>query len=595
MIHQATFLLYYIIIVLCNAQDLPSSKAPNVILILCDDISFDQFSYVGGEIETKNIDSLATGENSLIFSDFHVSTSCAPTRASLLTGRYSEATGIWHTISGRSLLRDNEITIGNLFKHNQYATGFFGKWHLGDNQPFRPIDRGFDTYAMCGGGGVSQVPDFWGSSNLRPSQYLVNGNFEKLDALNGNFSTDFFTRKLMKFCTENIENDRPFFAYFAPTVAHGPVQMPPSENKINDPLIGMVKNFDRNIGRLIQLLTEKNALDNTWIVFTTDNGFANKRYTGAKLSLFEGGHRVPCFIKFPTGVLQKPGVYTGLTTHLDIFPTLVEMLNLTDPLSAEERSALPVHGVSLANSIRNETLPKRSFPVVIATTRKDRLFRPTKDYVVLKDQSDVQLQRKWRLLFNSNGKELLFDARGDPQQRSPIKASQAQNMVNEMKNDFDLWWDIVKVRASEYCHTYITRSESVTLNSMDLHSNPIWMQSDVAAGRRASGFWAVDVREAGSYIFQLRRWPVEADTALGAVNKVYPRSRPLYIARAKIRIEFLKNRFALVDFVDVDSEQLSADIVIDRLPQGKAFIQAVFLNKLGNTMTSAYYVTIVPV
>ena len=131
---------------------------PNVIFVLTDDQGYGDLGCHGNEIiKTPNLDWLH--HQSMRLTNFHVSPSCAPTRASLMTGRYNNRTGVWHTIMGRSLLREDEVTIADVLKNNGYKTGIFGKWHLGDNYPFRPQDRGFDEVLIHGGGGIGQAPD----------------------------------------------------------------------------------------------------------------------------------------------------------------------------------------------------------------------------------------------------------------------------------------------------------------------------------------------------------------------------------------------------------------------------------------------------
>ena len=135
-------------------------ERPNVLIILTDDQGYGDFSCTGNPwLKTPNIDRLY--EQSSRLTDFHVSPCCAPTRASLLTGHYTNRTGCWHTVGGRSLLSTRETTMADVFQADGYATGMFGKWHLGDNYPFRPHDRGFDEAFWHKGGGVGQLPDAW--------------------------------------------------------------------------------------------------------------------------------------------------------------------------------------------------------------------------------------------------------------------------------------------------------------------------------------------------------------------------------------------------------------------------------------------------
>jgi len=128
---------------------------PNVVLVMTDDQGYGDLGCHGNaEIKTPNLDKLHA--QSMRLTNFHVGPTCAPTRAALMTGRYANRTGVWHTVMGRSLLRKDEVTMADVFAAAGYRTGIFGKWHLGDNYPFRPQERGFDEVLIHGGGGVGQ-------------------------------------------------------------------------------------------------------------------------------------------------------------------------------------------------------------------------------------------------------------------------------------------------------------------------------------------------------------------------------------------------------------------------------------------------------
>ncbi|MFW6309021.1 MAG: sulfatase-like hydrolase/transferase, partial [bacterium] len=135
---------------------------PNIVFVLTDDQGYGDLGCTGNDIiQTPNVDEFY--EESVRLTDYHVGPTCAPTRSGLMTGHYANSTGVWHTIGGRSLLRENEWTIASALKENGYQTGIFGKWHLGDTYPYRPEYRGFDKAVVHGGGGVSQTPDYWGN------------------------------------------------------------------------------------------------------------------------------------------------------------------------------------------------------------------------------------------------------------------------------------------------------------------------------------------------------------------------------------------------------------------------------------------------
>ncbi|MCH9023586.1 MAG: sulfatase-like hydrolase/transferase, partial [Planctomycetes bacterium] len=137
-----------------------AARKPNVILVMTDDQGYGDIGCLGNsDINTPNLDHLH--KQSLRLTNFHVDPTCSPTRSALLTGRYSSRTGVWHTIMGRSLLHKDEITMADLFASSGYQTAIFGKWHLGDNYPFRPQDKGFQEVLVHGCGGVGQTPDYF--------------------------------------------------------------------------------------------------------------------------------------------------------------------------------------------------------------------------------------------------------------------------------------------------------------------------------------------------------------------------------------------------------------------------------------------------
>ncbi len=130
--------------------------------IITDDQGYGDLGHTGNPIiRTPHIDNLADESSNL--TDYHVAPTRSPARAALLTGRWTDRTGVWHTVNGRSMLRENEVTLAQMLKDAGYAAGYFGKWHLGDNYPYRPEDRGFAEVYRHGGGGVGQTPDVWDS------------------------------------------------------------------------------------------------------------------------------------------------------------------------------------------------------------------------------------------------------------------------------------------------------------------------------------------------------------------------------------------------------------------------------------------------
>ena len=319
----------FILLVFSLSEMVAGQEQPNVIIVMPDDVSHGVFTYYNPDStsRTPHIDELA--RTSVRLTDFHVSPSCSPTRASALTGRSHSVVGIWHTIAGRSLLRNDEITIADVFKHNGYATGMVGKWHLGDNYPFRPKDRGFEYVAWTKGGGAGQQPDYWGNMH-HSAHYWVNDELVEMtdedDGLEGAFLTNSMFNRAFEFMEDNQKQNKPFFLYLPTAAAHSPWPKGPGDARSGlNPKQATVENIDKNVGRLVDFLDEKALADNTILIFFTDNGSGEFMYRGGKISYYDGGTRVPSYVRWPAGGLggeEKGRDVDVLTSHMDWLPTL---------------------------------------------------------------------------------------------------------------------------------------------------------------------------------------------------------------------------------------------------------------------------------
>lgn len=314
------------LIILANAVSFAQlkNKKPNVLIILTDDqgwgdLSFNKNPY----LKTPAIDRIANEGAS--FNNFYVSPLCAPTRASLLTGRYHLRTGTVSVSKGLEIMNENETTIAELFAGNGYKTGMFGKWHNGSHYPNDPNGQGFqEFFGFCGG--------HW--SNYFNTTYQHNQSFEKA----AGYITDVLTSKAMEFIGNNYNT--PFLCYLALNAPHTPHQVPGMYfNKYKNmglsdevaAVYGMCENADDNIGRIINKLKQLKIEENTIVVFMTDNGPNGQRFNGVlrgiKGSLYEGGIKVPCFISW-AGKIKKNTHIDNLSQHIDIFPTLVDLCRL---------------------------------------------------------------------------------------------------------------------------------------------------------------------------------------------------------------------------------------------------------------------------
>ena len=475
---------------ICAAEDHPSR--PNVILILTDDQGYGDLHFHGNPIiKTPNLDRLA--QESVRLTDFHVDPTCSPTRAALMTGRYSCRTGVWHTIMGRSLLRRDEVTMAQLFRQAGYRTAIFGKWHLGDSFPYRPWDRGFEECLIHLGGGIGQGPDYWGNTYFSPT-LCHNGTWEKHEG----YCTDIFFREALKYITAH--RDEPFFVYLATNAPHAPLQVeeryaqPYREAGLPDNLArfyGMITNIDENVGRLLDALKELRLEEKTILVFMTDNGTAGNGFNagmrGKKGSMYEGGHRVPCFIRWPGRL--TPRDVPGLTAHLDLLPTLMDFCDLPLPPN------LKLDGITLRPYLETEQpIPERT--LVVQVNRVDHP-QPWAASAVLRGP--------WRLI---DGKEL-YDLRTDPGQQHHV-ASEHPEKVVELRRDYERWYADVSQRFGEYCELVLGAPEQnpVTLCSHDWHGEIVpWDQSQMQRGLKGQGFWAVEFAQPGRYRFELRDRP----------------------------------------------------------------------------------------
>ena len=485
---------------------------PNVILVITDDQGYGELGCHGNRIiKTPNIDRLY--DESIRLTNFHVGPTCAPARAGLLTGRYCNCTGVWHTILGRSLLRENEVTMADIFKANGYKTGIFGKWHLGDNYPFRPHDRGFEVALYHGGGGVGQTPDYWGNDYF-DDIYFQNGEPK---AFKG-YCTDIWFDQAMKFIEDN--KGRQFFCYLSTNAPHAPYNVADSYSEPYRDMVpeyranfyGMITNIDDNLGRLRDKLKALGIEKNTILIWMTDNGTSagcrldrygfildgyNAGMRGMKGWEYEGGHRVPFFFYWPDGAFMGCKDVNQLTAHIDVLPTLIDLCDLNAP------EKLMLHGTSLKPLLegKNENWPDR-----VIVTDSQRVEYP------IKWRKSSTMTNRWRLI---NGVEL-YDILADPEQRNDISKDHP-TVVQELRKYYEKWWELVSATFDDDCPIVIgTEYEKTSrLTSHDWHGEYCaWNQGLIRQGIKCNGYWIIKVADDGEYEVELRRWPKEEDKAV---------------------------------------------------------------------------------
>jgi arylsulfatase A-like enzyme len=469
------------------------SRKPNFILIMTDDQGYGDMSATGNPVlQTPHIDRIAA--EGMRFESFHVCPVCAPTRASLMTGRYNFRTGVVDTYKGRAMMHSDELTVAELLKDASYQTGIFGKWHLGDNYPLRPQDQGFDESLIHMGGGIGQPADPPGNTYMDP-MLRENGEFKQFKG----YCTDVFTDGLLAFIQRN--ENRPFFAYLATNAPHTPLQVPeewvdPFKGKgldeTTERIYAMVKNIDDNIGRVLAKLEELGLSDNTVVMFLTDNGPQqpgrfNADMRGRKGTVYEGGIRVPLFVRWPK-VVRAGTESKRLTAHLDIMPTLCEIAGVPLPRDREVdgRSLLPLLE-GRAGSWVDRTL----------FTQWHRGDAP------ISRESAAVLTERYKLVLKHelpNGMEL-FDLLEDPGETTDI-SEKMPHLCLELSRRYDRWLEHVSAtRGYEAPRIYVgdPNEDPTTLTRQDWRGPRTgWQEDDVL------GYWEVDVRRAGRYHIKVR-------------------------------------------------------------------------------------------
>ena len=506
-------------------------KRPNVIIIMTDDQGYGDLACHGNPIlKTPNLDQLHS--ESVRFTDFHVSPFCTPTRAALMTGNHPGVTGAYRTSAGRTMMHPSEKTIATLFTENGYKTGMSGKWHLGDNAPHRPQDRGFQDVVWHRCGGVGQASDHWGNDyfddtyeRVRPGSRI--GKFEKFDG----YCTDVWFQEGMRFIKENKDN--PFFLYIATNAPHGPYRVDPKwakpykKNDVNNPnFFGMIANIDHNLGLMRDHLKDLNLDENTILIFMTDNGTStgckfpgldteptlgfNAGMRGKKSSIYEGGHRVPFFLHWPAGGFSKGKDIETLAAHIDVLPTLADLCKLPKPDKRYD-----VDGLSLTPLLASKA----------NSWERNHLFLQYHGGAHHKFElgpftNSVVMTEKWRLV-NTDRAQELYDIQSDPSQRNNI-ASQNPEIVKNLRSAYQSFWQRVSPGLKPVAIDIGDLTENpAILCSQDWRpetGNPPWNFSSIKKIPKVTHPWLVNVLKAGKYRFTLRQWPKEADKIIVGVR-----------------------------------------------------------------------------
>lgn len=428
-----------------DAHALDGSR-PNIVLVMTDDQGMGDLSCMGNEVvRTPNIDRFY--EQSTRFTDFQVSPTCAPTRSAIMSGRAPFKNGVTHTIMQRERMALDTFTLPQALQTAGYQTGIFGKWHLGDEDAYLPGNRGFDEVLIHGSGGIGQVTlgDFPpNKENVYFDNVLLHN--DTIVQTKG-YCTDVFFQSGLAWIKNQLETSDPYFAYIALNAPHAPLVAPEKYTARFLELgydqgtagrYGMVENIDDNFGRLMAKLAEWNSLDNTLVIFMTDNGAThlsgklngqrvrhfNANLKGGKNSPNEGGSHVPAFWYWK-GVLGEGVDIDALTAHIDIYPTFCELASAKLPDDVQDfdgRSLLPLLKDAEAKWADRELF----FHCGRWPTggRDDFKFK----------KCAVRTER-WRFVNNAE----LYDVSADPSETTDVAQTNPEVVAN-LRQSYDRWW-----------------------------------------------------------------------------------------------------------------------------------------------------------
>jgi arylsulfatase len=453
MICKKFFILFCSLFIVCGLSALPFGEKPNIILVITDDQGYGPIGkHDHPWIQTPNLDKLHS--QSIRFERFLVSPTCSPTRAALMSGRHPMKNGITHTILERERMALSTVTLPQVLAKAGYSSGIFGKWHLGDEEPYQPHKRGFDEAFIHGAGGIGQkfncsCADVPGNKYFDPV-IRHNGSFVKTNG----YCTDLFFTAGMGWIKDMKEKSKPFFAYISTNAPHGPFIAPPKyAKKFTDRgfserdagFYGMIENIDKNMGRLMEKLDLWDLNKNTILIFMSDNGSVggmvregsklgtskdgkpmegfNAGMKGAKASADEGGVRVPFFVRWP-GKFSSGKAVERISAHIDLLPTLAHIAGI-DQLPKGQ-----IEGRSLVPLLKN---PKAKW--------KDRyLFTQGARWKTGAEPTDHMWKRfavrneRFRLVENS-----LYDMKADPGQTTDV-AGKFPEIVKSMKEAYEKFW-----------------------------------------------------------------------------------------------------------------------------------------------------------
>ena len=513
----AARIVFYTLLAFCARSNLYAADRPNVIVIMSDDQGGADYGFMGNKlIRTPELD--AMHDRSGMLSKFSVSPVCAPTRASLMTGRYNYRTRCIDTYIGRAMMDAEEVTMAEFLRDAGYRTGIYGKWHMGDNYPLRAMDQGFQDSLVHRGGGIGQPSDPIGAEGKYTNPTLIKNGAEK--PMKG-YCTDIYFDAAMDFITNSVNSKENFFTYIATNAPHGPFHDVPQElydeyakvdfssiivpkmkgerlKNENDKLAriaAMITNIDENVGRLLKKLDALKVRQNTIVIYLNDNGPNSQRFVGEmrgnKTHVDDGGIRSPLVFHWPERV--KAGATSDLLcAHIDVLPTILDACGVKPP------SDHKIDGSSFLPLLTGESTDWPERNVVLQTHRGNQPQR-YHHFAIHQDP--------WKLVhpsgfgkesFEGDAKLELYNLKDDPRQSTNV-AEKHPEIAAELKAAYDAWFeDVSSTRGDNYAPPRIVIGTKHEMTSVLTRQDWRHIQGKPWAGN-SNGAWLLKAPEAAEY------------------------------------------------------------------------------------------------
>jgi arylsulfatase A-like enzyme len=555
-----------------------------VIFILTDDQGYGDFSVHGNPIlKTPELDKLHS--ESIRFNSFHVAPLCTPSRGELMTGMDAMKNKAFLVGKARELMRRDIPIMPEIFQQNDYQTGIFGKWHLGDTYPDRPMDRGFDKSIWIQGWGIRSEIEY--DNDYYATRYLDSLTVRHTDQ----YCTNLWFDKAKEWMDEKIDSDQPFFTYLSLNNPHGPFHALEEDyndyrdlvdNNATASFLGMIQNIDQNMAQLEEWLENRGIRNNTLLIFATDNGTAqgeqvfNAGMRGKKGSLYDGGHRSALFVRWPDGLPKDTHTVFDAAHGTDLLPTLADLLDL----KVDDHQ---FSGISLKPVLKHPDAELEDRMFVIQSGQQ---VEPRKYHSAV-------IWDTWRLV----GEHELYDVSSDPGQEQNVIADYPE-IRDAMRAFYESWWSEVEPELNQFVPLVIGSDKE---NPVILSSN-MWLGNNVntqwgvanASGDPEGGPWHIYAKEGGTYKLELSRWPFHLnreltlagpDQSIGGMDLRTGTALPVKYGNVSLNngdpITIAAN--------NPNATKITMEIEI---PAGEHTLQAWFTDKKKQALRGAYFVKV---